>query len=436
MEYRTIQSHSGSMQSQGSWEHAYASPARRTAAELSSARTYYSRDMDLSSSFSGYSNAGMRSPHDIGRSYVSRGVSTSYSRVLGYQLGETRSSPLSGRTVLLGSESVRPIGVTSTRTYTDSDRSSTYASPSSEHYALRRSYSRDIFQGTEVNLSRSYTERTNPMNDFMISPSHQRQNYPRSAQAEREPTYSSSYGGKIGEYSEYSAASRYDFHQVVKPNPTDQPYHHSQLNVNDALAALSAKITKIIPEGDVKPAALSPKGTTNPSMSPAPSPARVIHPVRTVHASSISDMTHGIHLDLPFKPTEDSFLDALSKSSTRSESRFSVSSKNFLLLAMTHHFPPLNVFFCRSVQSRHSSSLGHSSSMVLSSSFAFPPSTPSTSHLITEDTLVDVPSSNKRWVAATKMQAYVRKILCQGRTWDRALFDLEDLLARRSQLST
>ncbi len=93
-------------------------------------------------------------------------------------------------------------------------------------------------------------------------------------------------------------------------------------------------------------------------------------------------------------------------------------------------------FLWRSVQSRHSSSLGHSSSMVLSSSFAFPPSAPSSSHAMTGDTLVDVPSSNKRWVAATRMQAYVRKILCQGRTWDRALFDLEDLLARRSQLST
>jgi hypothetical protein len=52
-----------------------------------------------------------------------------------------------------------------------------------------------------------------------------------------------------------------------------------------------------------------------------------------------------------------------------------------------------------------------------------------------EDALVDAPSSNKRWVAATRMQAYVRKLLSQGRTWDRALFDLEDLLARRSQLS-
>jgi hypothetical protein len=70
--------------------------------------------------------------------------------------------------------------------------------------------------------------------------------------------------------------------------------------------------------------------------------------------------------------------------------------------------------------------------MVLSSSFAFGSVT---GHLPSEDALVDAPSSNKRWVAATRMQAYVRKILCQGRTWDRALFDLEDLLARRSQLS-
>jgi hypothetical protein len=315
MEHYRHAQHLGAGQAQSSWAHAYASPTRSTRVEQSATR-YYTRDIPLSSSFSGSSLLISSPINERGRAIVGQTQPTTYKRVLGYQIGDVRSSGSTGRSITSSTETTGVLR----GNHQEIERSPKSPSTASEYAALRRSYSRDAYQGSHINLSRSYSERSQPMNDYSGSPSHRRQTDYQSGLTRKEPYSPSNSRSSLGAA---STPSRFEAHKDGRIATPQQPHHdtYRQQASNDAFGT-SEKISKVGSEADTKPSFASYKATSNSSLSPASSPARVIQPVRTLHSLSVPEPTGGLSSDPSFRAHDDSFLDALSKSSTRSVSQY------------------------------------------------------------------------------------------------------------------